>query len=511
LGALTLLLVALLMALGAFEWVRSYVLIAASNKIDFLLRERIFNNTFKMALLSPTGKNSIQPLSDLTSLRQFLTSAGIFAIFDAPWFFIYIAVMYLFHPWFGIAALLSVIVMLGLAYLTEKTTSPKLKDANAAATLANTQTISNIRNVEVITAMGMNNTIRDRIQEMSNKALALQSNASKYAGSLGSVSRTFRVTIQSLILGLGAYLALKQEISPGMIIAGSLLLGKALGPIDKLVGSWRSFINAREQFNRLAKLLHDMPVEAERMRLPPPEGRLTLESVFVTPPGARAPVLRGISFELNPGEALGVIGPSASGKSTLARSILGIWPALSGKVRLDGADIQMWDRNELGPYVGYLPQDIELFDGTISENICRFGPIDPDRIVAAAKLAGVHDMILRQNDGYDTVIGGAAGALSGGQRQRIGLARAIYGNPRLLVLDEPNSNLDDQGEKELVAAIARIKQTGCTVVIISHRTSVLGVVDKLLLLKEGTVAGFGQRDQVLAALAAPDARKSANA
>ncbi|MDR0781135.1 MAG: type I secretion system permease/ATPase [Pseudomonadales bacterium] len=509
---LTVLLTALLIALGAFEWVRSYVLIAASNKIDLLLRERVFNSTFKLALLSAAGKNSIQPLSDLAALRQFLTSNGSLAFFDAPWFFIYITVMYLFHPWFGHSALLSVLVMLALAYATEKSTAPKLKEANSAAGLANTQLISNMRNAEVIAALGMTDSIRGRVQQLSNKSLALQSDASQYAGGLGAISRTFRLTIQSLILGLGAYLALAQEISPGMIIAGSLLLGKALGPIDKLVGSWRGFITARDQFNRLTKLLDEVPTEPERMRLPAPQGRLTLENVFVTPPGARAPVLRGISFDLNPGDALGVIGPSASGKSTLARTILGVWPPINGKVRLDGADIQSWNRVDLGPYIGYLPQDIELFDGTISENICRFGNPDPDLIVAAAKLAGVHEMILRQSDGYDTIIGGAGGVLSGGQRQRIGLARAIYGNPRLLVLDEPNSNLDDQGEKELVASISRIKQSGCTVIIVSHRTMVLSVVDKLLLLKEGAVAGFGQRDQVLAALAAPAAevRKSAN-
>jgi ATP-binding cassette subfamily C protein EexD len=508
--ALTILMVALLMALGAFDRVRSYVLVAASNKIDLMLRERIFNSTFKLALLSAAGKSNIQPISDLVALRQFMTSSGVFAFFDAPWFFIYITVMYLFHPWFGIAAILSVIVMVILAYLTEKTTSPKLKEANNASSLASSQLISNMRNAEVIAALGMTDSIRDRLLQLNNKALALQSNASKYAGTLGSISRTFRMTIQSLILGLGAYLALEQEISSGMIIAGSLLLGKALGPIDALVNNWRSFSTAREQFNRLARLLGEVPAEPERMRLPAPQGRLTLENVFVTPPGARAPVLRGINFDLSPGDALGVIGPSASGKSTLARTILGVWPTINGKVRLDGADIQIWNRADLGPYIGYLPQDIELFDGTISENICRFGEVDPERIVAAAKLAGVHEMILRQSDGYDTIIGGAGGVLSGGQRQRIGLARAIYGNPKLLVLDEPNSNLDDQGEKELVAAISAIKQTGCTVVIVSHRTMVLSVVDKLLLLKEGTVAGFGQRDQVLAALAAPDARKSAN-
>ncbi|MDY6984433.1 MAG: ATP-binding cassette domain-containing protein, partial [Pseudomonadota bacterium] len=296
--------------------------------------------------------------------------------------------------------------------------------------------------------------------------------------------------------------------SPGAMIAGSLLLGRALAPIDMLVATWKGFSVARAQYDRLNNLLSQLPAERERMQLPAPVGNLSVEGVHVTPPGAKSPVVRGVSFQLNAGDVLGIIGPSASGKSTLARAILGIWPPVAGKVRLDGADITLWDRDDLGPYVGYLPQDIELFDGTISDNICRFGEIDPEKVVAAAKQAGVHDLILRQPDGYDTVIGGAGGVLSGGQRQRIGLARAIYGNPKLLVLDEPNSNLDDQGEKELVAAILRIKAEGCTVIIISHRTLILSSVDKLLVLKDGAAISFGPRDQVLQALTQPDARRS---
>lgn len=510
LGALSVLLVALLMAMGAFEWVRSYVLIATSNKIDITLRERVFNSSFQLALVSAAGRNNAQPMQDLQGLRQFLTGSGIFAIFDAPWFFIYVLVMFGFHVYFGFIALVAVVIMLGFAYLSEKATGPKLREAGNEANEANAQLISSLRNAEVITALGMTATIRNRLLHQNNKALVLQANASKYAGMLTSISRTFRLCIQSLTLGLGAYLAIQNEISSGMVIAGSLLLGKALGPIDMLVANWRNFRTARDQFDRLGKLLEQIPPETERTKLPAPRGQLTLENVYVTPPGAKNPVLRAINLSLEAGDALGVIGPSASGKSTLARAILGIWPVLGGKVRLDGADIQMWDRSDLGPYMGYLPQDIELFDGTISENICRFGDLDSERIVAAAQLAGVHELILRQPEGYDTHIGGTGGVLSGGQRQRIGLARAIYGNPTLLVLDEPNSNLDDQGERELVAALQRIKANGCTVIIISHRMMVLSVVDKLLLLKEGSVAGFGQRDQVLAALASPEARKSAN-
>ena len=507
LGTLTVLLVVLLMALGGFEWVRNYILVAAGNKMDMLLRERIFNATFKLALNSPSGKNSAQPINDLHGLRQFLTGNGIFAFFDAPWFPIYLLIMFLFHFWFGMIAIVAVIGMVSLAYYNEMATSKKLRDANTQANLNSANIVSSLRNAEVIEAMGMTGTVREKLQVQGDKVLQLQTEASKLAGKLTSITKTFRMTMQSLALGLGALLAIEQEISGGMVIAGSLLLGKALGPIDLMVATWKQFSTARGQYERLCEMLTSLPKEPTRMSLPTPEGALSVENVFVAPPGSRVPVLKGINIKLDPGDVLGIIGPSASGKSSLARAILGVWPTYNGSVRLDGADISTWNRIELGPYIGYLPQDIELFDGSISDNICRFGESDPELIVAAAKMAGVHDMILRQPDGYNTVIGGTGGALSGGQRQRIGLARAIYGSPKLLVLDEPNSNLDDQGEKELVAAIGRIKATGCTIIIISHRTMILSAVDKLLLLKEGSQVNFGPRDQVLQMLAQPDAAK----
>lgn len=509
LSMLTILMVFLLLAMGSFEWVRSHILIAASNKLELQLRDRIFNATFKLALQSGGTRNTTQAISDLTGLRQFLTGNGVFAFFDAPWFPIYLAVMFMFHPLFGLTAIVTGIIMVLLAYANEIVTSKRLKEANNEAAQINMRLNSSLRNAEVIEAMGMTKVIREGLQGMSDNVLMIQGEASKLAGILAASTKTFRLVVQSLILGLGAWLALNQEISPGAMIAGSLLLGRALAPIDMLVGTWKGFTTARAQYERLSKLLENLPPDVDRMRLPPPEGNLLLEQAYVTPPGAKAPVLKGITFQLAAGEALGIIGPSASGKSTLARAILGIWPTMSGKVRLDGADISAWNRTELGPYIGYLPQDIELFDGSISENICRFGEADPEKIVAAAQLAGVHELILRQPDGYDTVIGGTGGVLSGGQRQRIGLARAIYGNPKLLVLDEPNSNLDEQGEKELVAALQRIKASGCTIVIISHRTMILSCVDKLLVLKDGLQVSFGPRDQVLQALSQPDPRRVA--
>ncbi|MEX0619744.1 MAG: type I secretion system permease/ATPase [Pseudohongiellaceae bacterium] len=507
---LSLLLVFLLMAMGGFEWVRSMILISASNKIEKGLRGRVFDATFKHALLTGGSNNSSQGNSDLSSLRQFLTGNGLFAFFDAPWFPIYVAIMFMFHPWFGVVAIIAGIIMLALAFANEMVTNKKLKDANSQAHRVTNQINGSLRNAEVIAAMGMGEDIRRRQEKRSDEVLKLQTEASRSAGILTSVSKTFRITVQSLILGLGAFLALRQEISPGMMIAGSLLLGRALAPIDLLVGTWKGFSVARAQYERLGELLENIPPDEETMSLPPPEGNLSVEQLFVTPPGARGAVVRSVSMDIPAGSALGIVGPSASGKSSLARALLGIWPASSGKVRLDGADIAAWNRTELGPYIGYLPQDIELFDGTISENICRFGEPDAEKIVAAAKLAGVHELILRLPQGYDTVIGSAGGILSGGQRQRIGLARSVYDNPKILVLDEPNSNLDDQGEKELVAAIKRIKSLGCTVIVITHRMMVLQSVDRILVMKEGAAVSLGPKDQILASLMGhPDTRRPA--
>jgi len=507
---LTLIMMFLMSAMGGFEWVRSMILVSAGNKIEHNLRDRVFDASFKQALYSGGSANGSQPSNDLSQLRQFLTGNGLFAFFDAPWFPIYVIVMFLFHPLFGLTAIFAGIVMVAFAWGTEKATTNKLKEANTEANWVSNQINGSMRNVEVISAMGMLSNIRRRQQVRADGVLKLQTSASRMAGILSTLSKSFRVITQSLILGLGALLALRQEISPGMMVAGSLLLGRALAPIDMLVGTWKGFSVARAQYERLGQLLERIPADDDTMSLPAPKGNLLVEQVYVTPPGAKAPVVKGVSLELKAGEALGIVGPSASGKSTLARALLGLWPTGGGKVRLDGADIFAWDREELGPHIGYLPQDIELFDGTIADNICRFGERDAEQIVAAAQLAGVHELILRLPQGYDTVIGGAGGILSGGQRQRVGLARAVYGNPKLLILDEPNSNLDDQGEKELVAALQRVKAQGCTVIVITHRTMVLMCVDKVLVMKDGVAVNFGSRDQVLAALLPQaDARKAA--
>ena len=505
LAMLSLLMVSLLLAMGGFEWVRSLILISASNRLESILRKRVSDATFKRSLLTGGLVSNAQPVQDLISLRQFLTGQGLFAFLDAPWFPIYIGVMFLFHPMFGIAGIISGIIMVTLAIVNEKATGKLLTNANAAANKASAQFQGSLRNAEVVAAMGMAEDVQRKQDALYVEVLDKQTEASRKAGMLSGLSKSVRMIAQSSLLGLGAYLALQQEITPGMMIGGSLLLGRALAPIDMLVGSWKGVTLARTQYARLNDLLQALPASAETMELPAPEGALSAEKVTVVPPGSKNAVVKGVSFALERGEFLGVVGPSASGKSTLARALLGIWPTYAGKVRLDGADMASWNREQLGPHVGYLPQDIELFDGTIAENICRFRQPEPEQIVAAAKTAGVHDMILRLPKGYDTVIGGAGGMLSGGQRQRIGLARAVYGQPKLLVLDEPNSNLDDKGEKELVEALGRIKADGCSVIIITHRTMVLQCVDKILVMNDGAAVSFGPKDQVLAKLVQPTA------
>lgn len=500
---LTLLMVAMLAAMGIFEWARSTIMMAASNRLEQNLRGRISDATFRRALLSGGMNTNAQPLQDLSQLRNYLTSQAPIAFFDTPWVPIYLAIMYLFHPWFGVAATLAVIVMLGLTFLSEWLTNDTLQEANGLASSINTQVNSNLRNAEVIAAMGMSADIESRQATAKQGVAEMQTSANRRTNILRSTSKSFRMITQSLVLGLGAYLALQQVISPGMMIGGALLLGRALAPIDQLVGSWRGFSEARAQYDRLNEVLEKIPPLEDVMPLPEPTGHLSAENLVVYPPNAEVPAVKNVSLIIEPGKALGIVGPSASGKSTLARALLGIWPVFSGKVRLDGADIAQWDRALLGPHIGYLPQDIELFDGTIAENICRFGALDAEAVVAAAQLADVHELVLQLPKGYDTRIGSTGGALSGGQRQRIALARAVYKLPRLVVLDEPNSNLDDQGEKALINTVMQLKASGSTVIVISHRVAILHVMDKMLILNDGLTAQFGPKEEVLSTLTAP--------
>ena len=494
---LTIIMSVLVITMGSLEWVRSRIMVRVSTKLDVLLSRDVYKASFKRSLESGGMDASAQSLNDLTGLRQFLTGNGLFAFFDAPWLPIYIAVMFMFHPWYGWVAIGSALVLLFLAYMNEKMTGKALGQANKENIAATLYTTKNLRNAEVIESMGMLNTLMHRWGMRQKNVLILQSQASDKGGIVSAISKTFRMLIQSLILGLGAYLAVNHEISPGLVIAGSVLLGRALAPIDLIIGSWKGFIAARSQYDRLNDTLDKLHAEPERMALPAPQGHVLVENLIVCPPGSKTPILRGISFGVPAGSVVGIIGPSASGKSTLARALMGVWAPQNGVVRLDGADISNWDKDQLGPYMGYLPQDIELFEGTISENISRFTDVDPEKVVRAAKTAGVHEMILLLPDGYDTVIGSEGVNLSGGQRQRVGLARAIYGSPRLILLDEPNSNLDEVGERALASAIQELKLTGATIFVITHRTTILSQLDRLLVMNAGGVSMYGPRDQVM--------------
>lgn len=497
---LTLIMTALMLTMGALELVRSRIMVRVSSKLDVLLSRDLYRASFKRALDSGGMDASAQSLNDLTGLRQFMTGTGLFAFFDAPWLPIYIAVMFMFHPWFGWMAVICAIILTIFAVLNERLTGKTLAAANKENIAASLYTSKNLRNAEVIESMGMLDTLINRWAQRQKNVLVLQSVASDKGGVMTNVSKTFRMLVQSLILGLGAFLAIEHELNPGLVIAGSVLLGRALAPLDQIIGSWKGFINARAQYARLNEVLAKQESEPERMPLPAPLGNVLVENLIISAPGSKTPIIKGLSFSVPAGQVVGIIGPSASGKSTLARALMGIWQPQHGVVRLDGADIATWDKTQLGPHVGYLPQDIELFEGSISENIARFSQVDPDEVIKAARTAGVHEMILLLPDGYDTVIGSDGVNLSGGQRQRIGLARALYRSPRLIILDEPNSNLDETGEQALARAIGQMKQSGSTIFVITHRTSILSQLDRLMVMNGGSLSMYGPRDQVMAEL-----------
>lgn len=500
----TLLMLTLLM-LGAYafmsvlEYVRSFVLIRLGAKLDMQMNRRIYTAAFEQNL-KRGGGNAGQALQDLTQIRQFLTGNGLFAFFDAPWFPIYLAVIFMFDFWLGLFATIAVVIMVILAYVNERVSSKPLKEANTMAMISGNLATNNLRNAEVIEAMGMLPNMMRRWFKLHARFLQLQAEASEKSGMVTAVSKFVRISVQSLVLGLGALLVIEGKMTPGMMIAGSILLGKATGPIDQLIGVWKQWASVKSSYERLNELLSAFPARAAGMELEKPQGALSVETVTAAPPGSTVAIIKGLSFAIQPGDVLGIIGPSGAGKSTLARLLVGVWPAAVGKVRLDGADIYQWNKDHLGPSIGYLPQDIELFGGTVADNIARFGEVDSEKVIQAAKRAGVHEMILHLPKGYDTPLGDGGAGLSGGQKQRLGLARAMYDDPSLLVLDEPNSNLDDVGEQALLIAINDLRQRGKTIILITHRQSVLAATNKLLLLRDGVAQAFGPRDQVLQAL-----------
>lgn len=499
---LTLIAMGLFMLSGVIEWLRGQVMIRMSAGIDATLAQRLFDAAFTRSLRKQDS-NPAQVFGDLTQVRQFITGQGLLAMLDAPWLPVFMVIAFLFHPWFGFLSLGVALVLIALALWGELSTRPSLAQANGLSMKANLYVNSSLHNAEVIQAMGMLPALRKRWSWLQQGMISAQAVASDRGARISAMTKFVRVAAQSLSLGLGALLVLEGQISGGMMIAMSLLLGRALAPVEIAIGSWKQFVGARQSYRRLSDLLAEEPETVAPMTLPAPTGALKVERLLAAPPGAKDPIIKGVDFQLAKGEILAVIGPSASGKSTLARALVGIWPAMEGAVRLDGAPLDQWAPEALGPHLGYLPQDIELFDGSVAENIARFGELDSEPIIQAARHAGIHEMILRFPQGYDTVLGPGGQGLSGGQKQRIGLARALYGQPALIVLDEPNSNLDEAGEQALVQALRALKNAGSTVIMITHRPSVLGVVDKILVLNDGRQQLFGSRDQVLKAVLPP--------
>lgn len=496
---LTMIVIVLFITMGLLEVVRSRILIKFGNKFANLLSNRVFESTFELANKKPEAASS-RLMGDLMQLRQYLSGNGLFAFFDAPWIPIYIIVLFMFHIYFGVFAIFAAIVLVCITLLNEYSTKEMMNKANVLNRDSMMQLEANIRNSEIINAMGMKTNIRKKWETKYFGFLVAQDEASNQAGIWSNMSKTLRMFFQSMILGLGAYLAINMELSAGMMIAGSIIMGRALAPLDLMINTWKGFSGARMSFKRVDQLLKDFPKNKEYMELPAPKGFLTLEGIYAKPPASEQYTLENIQFAINKGDVVGVVGPSAAGKSTLARVILGVWPVAIGTVRMDGADISQWDREHLGKYIGYLPQDIELFNGTISENIARFTEIDSQKVIEAAIKAGVHEMILRLPEGYDTNIGNGAVVLSGGQRQRIGLARAIYDNPVFLVLDEPNSNLDEQGEIALLKTVEELKRSKTTIVIITHRPSILKATNKILVMNSGKVEKYGDSDEILGSI-----------
>ncbi len=497
LTAITVLMVTMYAFMGFFDFIRSRILVRIADKFEHDVGKRTFDIWMKQGLFGRAGQR-VRPLQDVAAIKQFLSGPGPATFFDMPWAPVFIAVMFLLHWSLGVLGIIGATIIFGFAWLNERTTRRPMAEAQAMRVRG--QMFADIahRNADAIAAMGMGADMQKKWGGYAARAAEQTVRGADRLGGITAYSKAFRMFIQSAILGWGAYLAVHQIITPGTMIAGSIIMGRALAPIQMALGQWRSFIGARQAFHRLNKFYKAVPEDADSMKLPAPTGALVVENIIAAPPGSKAAVLQGLNFALEPGQGLGVIGPSASGKSTLARLLVGVWMPQRGAVRLDGAAYDQWNKQELGPHIGYLPQEVELFDGTIGENIGRFREdADPEQVVLAARRAGVHDMILRLSDGYDTRIGEGGAVLSGGQMQRIALARALFGDPALVVMDEPNANLDNEGDAALTAAIADLRKRGKTVVVMAHRPSAIAAVDQLLMLREGKQIAFGPKDEIL--------------
>ncbi|MTV16958.1 MULTISPECIES: type I secretion system permease/ATPase [Bradyrhizobium] len=489
----------LYIAQGVLDLLRGRILGRVGTSLDEALNARVFDTVVRLPLMAGNRSEGLQPLRDLDNVRSFLGSMGPGAFFDLPWLPFYMVICFAFHWLLGVTALVGAIILVTLTLITEYLSRTPAKEAMTLAARRNDLAASSRRNAEVLVAMGMAGRMNRRWNEANEEYLSGNQRASDVTGGLGAVAKVLRMMLQSAVLAVGAYLVIHQEATGGIIIAGSILSARALAPVDLAIAHWKGFVAARQSWQRLNRLLQQMPARPEQTLLQAPEKKLSVEAVTMVAPGDQRAIVQDITFAVEAGSGVGVIGPSGSGKSSLIRALVGVWLPARGKVRLDGAALDQWSSDQLGRHVGYLPQDVELFAGTVAQNICRFDPdAKSDGIIAAAKEAGVHEMIIKMREGYDTQVGEQGTALSAGQAQRVALARALYGNPFLIVLDEPNSNLDSEGDEALTRAVRGARERGAIVIVVAHRPIGIEGVDHLLVLKDGRMQTFGPKEAVLA-------------
>jgi ATP-binding cassette, subfamily C, bacterial PrsD len=502
--ALLILTAGLFAAQGFIDAIRSRILVRIGHNLDATMSMRVYDAIVRLPLMIGGKGDGSQPIRDLDAVRSFLSGAGPSAFFDLPWLPVYLAICFLFHPYIGLTALGGAIILIGLTVATELRTRSPTRHATQFAVARNALMESSRRNAEAMTAMGMVGRIAKRWGELNRSYIVATGQASDVVGGLGAASKVLRLLLQSSLLAVGAWLVIHQESTPGIIIAGSILGGRALAPVDLAIANWRGFIGARQSWQRLSRLLGQLPPRSEPMPLQPPSKSLVVQNAAVSPPGEQKIVCQDVNFTLTGGKALGVIGPTASGKSSLARMLVGVWAPLRGTIRLDGATLDQWSPEALGRHVGYLPQDVELFPGNVAQNIGRFeDPPNPEAVLAAAQAAGVHDLIVNLPDGYETKVGERGSALSAGQAQRIALARALYRDPFLIVLDEPNSNLDAEGDEALTQAILGVRARGGIVVVVAHRPSAIAGVDYILVMAKSRQQQFGPKEEILTRVAQP--------
>ena len=491
-------------AQGVLDLIRGRILGRIGTSLDEALNARVFDIVVRLPLTVGGRNEGLQPLRDLDNVRSFLGGMGPGAFFDLPWLPFYLAICFAFHVLIGVTALVGAVILVTLTVLTEFLSRAPARQALGLAARRNDLAAASRRNAEVLVAMGMSGRLTRRWAEANQNYLDGNQRASDVSGGLGATAKVMRMMLQSAVLAVGAYLVIHQEATAGIIIAGSILSARALAPVDLAIAHWKSFIAARQSWHRLTGLLESMPVRATPTLLQTPSSRLSIEGVGIVPPGDQRLIVQDVTFALTAGNGLGIIGPSGSGKSSLVRALVGVWQPVRGKVRIDGAALDQWSSDVLGRYIGYLPQDVELFSGSVAQNICRFDPeATSDGIISAAKEAGVHEMIIKMREGYDTQVGEQGTALSAGQAQRVALARALYGNPFLIVLDEPNSNLDTEGDEALTRAIRGARERGAIVVVVAHRPIGIEAVDQLLVLKDGRVQAFGPKETVLGQVLQP--------